>query len=445
MKTRSEHSIVATIAASSVNTLADAPLPPKLILVPKSVSKDASFLLLIHPRSLSPSQYYFCPNTGIYEFTRIATPKTSVKSCLLAPIPSDGSAQGPEGMDDRMESKKPNSAISERPEDALHTGYLVKLAELYTITPVDPLFLLLPILSPRHLSKDLAPTKRYFLSSDDLFEKLASDQRFSRALASGSTRGRFIRRIAAMCDTVDAGNEKMYRLNEHKLVQELYIKAQNLIARGLPPSMEARFIWQALQPPVMSAKRQSPALLGETPIEEPNNDGNTPSASDSQSSTSAAVTDESDQSQSTTITIPEQTSQPDIPSEVIHLLRLRTALDFMLSAYCPPYLAASLNGILSSSDSPVNFQPCDQYLASIATLRAEAIASRSLADFSRKRGMNEDDDALESRNEKKRKKDEEDKRKKAGESKGVRDLKKVDTTGMKKMSDFFGKKMTGKK
>ncbi len=59
--------------------------------------------------------------------------------------------------------------------------------------------------------------------------------------------------------------------------------------------------------------------------------------------------------------------------------------------------------------------------------------------------MNEDDEALGIRAEKKRKKEEEDKRKKSGESRGVRDLKKVDTTGMKKLSDSFGKGAPGNK
>lgn len=59
--------------------------------------------------------------------------------------------------------------------------------------------------------------------------------------------------------------------------------------------------------------------------------------------------------------------------------------------------------------------------------------------------MNDDDEAIESRAEKKRKKEEDEKRKKAGESRGVKDLKKVDTTGMKKLSDFFGKGAAGSK
>ena len=59
--------------------------------------------------------------------------------------------------------------------------------------------------------------------------------------------------------------------------------------------------------------------------------------------------------------------------------------------------------------------------------------------------MYEEDDAVETRAEKKRREEEEVKRKKAGESRGIRDLKKVDTKGMKKMSDFFGKAAAKKK
>jgi hypothetical protein len=60
-----------------------------------------------------------------------------------------------------------------------------------------------------------------------------------------------------------------------------------------------------------------------------------------------------------------------------------------------------------------------------------------MSDFSRKRGL--DDEEVEARADKKRKKEEEEKIKKAAESQAVRNLKKVNTTGMKKMSDFFGK------
>lgn len=61
-----------------------------------------------------------------------------------------------------------------------------------------------------------------------------------------------------------------------------------------------------------------------------------------------------------------------------------------------------------------------------------------LSSFSRKRGI-EDDVEAEERAEKKRKLEEEEKRKKASQSRGVKELSKVDVKGMKKMSSFFTK------
>ena len=77
----------------------------------------------------------------------------------------------------------------------------------------------------------------------------------------------------------------------------------------------------------------------------------------------------------------------------------------------------------------------------MARLRQEAQAARSAGgDYSsRKRGADGDGEG-EERAEIKRRKEEEEKRKKAGLSRGVRDLQKVNTAGMKKMSDFFKKK-----
>ncbi|AEO64255.1 uncharacterized protein THITE_2037220 [Thermothielavioides terrestris NRRL 8126] len=67
---------------------------------------------------------------------------------------------------------------------------------------------------------------------------------------------------------------------------------------------------------------------------------------------------------------------------------------------------------------------------------SEAAAARS-TDFSRKRATDEEEDE---RAEKRRKKEAEEKAKKANMSRGVRELMKVNTSGMKKMSDFFKKK-----
>ena len=117
----------------------------------------------------------------------------------------------------------------------------------------------------------------------------------------------------------------------------------------------------------------------------------------------------------------------------------------MKESYISTPLCARFDELLASpAESPVDFKPLQDRLQHIANLRAEALASRSLGDFSRKRGA-EDEDAAEARAEKKRKEDEETKKKKAGQSRGVKDLQKVNTGGMKKMSDFFGKAAAAKK
>jgi hypothetical protein len=160
-------------------------------------------------------------------------------------------------------------------------------------------------------------------------------------------------------------------------------------------------------------------------------------ASASFASTAATSLSESDDvaepfksaSETATITAPE-----GIP----YLLRLRTALNFIMTSYLPPHLQKNLQTLLQfASSSTIDFTPLNAHLSHLADLRQQALASRSLGDYSRKRGLDEDE---ETRAEKKRKKDEEEKRRKAGESRGVRELKKVNVKGMKKMSDFFAKK-----
>ncbi|RMZ82668.1 hypothetical protein DV738_g1597, partial [Chaetothyriales sp. CBS 135597] len=94
-----------------------------------------------------------------------------------------------------------------------------------------------------------------------------------------------------------------------------------------------------------------------------------------------------------------------------------------------------------------DFTPLHDHLKHISALKAEAVASRSLGDFSRKRGRDGGDldeseaaAASQERAEKKRKQEEDEKRKRAGQSRALRELNKVNVKGMKKMSDFFAKK-----
>jgi hypothetical protein len=128
----------------------------------------------------------------------------------------------------------------------------------------------------------------------------------------------------------------------------------------------------------------------------------------------------------------------DAPCGIPELLRLRTALDFILSSYLPHHLKAVLTKTLESN-TIIDFAPLNSHLAHLSELRAEVFALRSIsANLSHKRPMEDDDEAAQAREEKKRKKDEEERRRKQ-ESRGVKQLRKVDVSGMKKLSEWFGK------
>jgi hypothetical protein len=122
--------------------------------------------------------------------------------------------------------------------------------------------------------------------------------------------------------------------------------------------------------------------------------------------------------------------------EVLKLQRLRVAFNFIVSAYVFPAFGATLKAHFAKHRS-ADFKPLEQYMAELAKLKAEVMATRAATENTRKRGLEEEDDE---RAEKRRRKEEEEQKKKAGVSKGVRDLKKVNTSGMKKLSEFFKKK-----
>jgi hypothetical protein len=157
---------------------------------------------------------------------------------------------------------------------------------------------------------------------------------------------------------------------------------------------------------------------------------NKPTITESQTSVESSITTpDDDASSKPTLTTPE-----GIP----HLLRLRTSLTYLFSAYMLPSLRTPLLALLSA-----RFAPLEAHLSSIAALKSEALSLRSLSDnISRKRAVELDEEKIAEREEKKRKKEEEAIKKK-NEGRGVKQLKKVDTSGMKKMSSFFTVKPKG--
>lgn len=395
-------------------------------------------MTLDNPTNGAPSRYYFCPEKGFYEFTRIAAPKKDCKSWLITP----NDATETEAQDE--EAKKDLTKEDEE-QSALDNGYVTNKADLFLATPIDLLFLVLPALAPKIGARQ--GDKQHFLSFEDHLDTLASLSRQWKVLFSQypNSKDMVERRMAAVCDTVTAGDETMYRLSNEKLAKVLTRKAERMCAKGLPPSMEERFIKTALEVPIMNVLRSDTFTATATPADpSTTTDSQTTTVSTltrTESEISASTTVESQTTTSTaatsfTSTTEDLTAKPalETPPEIPSLLRLRTSLAYLTSSYLPP----SLHPTIKSSPTP-DFSALDTHLAALAKLRAEALALRSISDnISRKRGHDEDEGAIMEREEKKRKKEEEEKKKKS-ESRAVKQLKKADTSGMKKLSAFFTK------
>ncbi|KAL7819874.1 ribonuclease H2, subunit B [Trichoderma gracile] len=372
--------------------------PPKVFILPSKATPKARIVTLPNPRTSQPSRYLVCPDTGIYEFKRIAGPKTEPRSWLIEATSGvngaeTGGATGP--------------------------GSVVTMgSELFVATALDPLFLVLPALADIKASKGSEKPKRLFLSSDDHLDKLPQEcSHLSEILRWDTTRRLIESRMSAVCDTVDAGDESMFRLNEDKLLDVVYQKAKRMSANGLPPSMEDKFVHKVLEAPLMH--RVSTVSSTETDAS-------------SVSQTSTAATSVAGEEQVDENIVSALQASP----EIVELQKLKTAFDFICASYVPPGLADTLKQSFTATGGPVDFSALNDYIASLEKLRSETMAVRA-QDYSRKRNMDEEED--EARMEKKRRMEEE-KKKKASESRGVRELKKVNTSGMKKLSHFFQKK-----
>ena len=450
MRTRSGFAVTNIIIPITTMNTAEAQMEnhPKLLIIPKNASSDTRICTIAHPRTLVPCRYLFCPNQGVYEFTRINAPSSSARSCLISAENRfsdhtsnlDRHSAVTSGHQGQNESGS-ESTFGKNP--LMFNGYVAKTAEYFIATPLDPLFLMLPALVSELPSTDTASQRQFFLSIDDLSDKIVEKSvHFNSIINNSQHRQNLEARIAAVSDIVDAGDEKMYRLSLDKLLTELLSKAQSVVCSGLPASIEEKFVQKVLEAPIMGIKRQESFFLENASLshsEEQAAEGTPAEIPESQSSSSTGATLQSECTADTEVTVIESDS-PLVDSDgLVNLLRLRIALSYIMSSYLPSPLTALLDRTLASLDSPVNFKPLEDHLTKLTAMRAQALASRSVSDYSRKRGMDEDDDVTEARVEKKRKKEEEEKRKKAGESRGVRDLKKADISGMKKLSSFFTK------
>lgn len=397
--------------------------PPQLFVLPKDASTEARIATIPNPATLAPNRYFVCPEKGFHEFTRVATPKKQHRSWLLAPDQTDQT----NGQDDG-----PNDAEKD-------TGYALQTPDMFVATPVDPLFLLLPALADGGESTG----QEYLASSDYLAKLTKTSPHLSHILhTSGPSKLEqcLEARIEAVSDCMDFGDEKMYSLALPKLVKELVSKAKRMTAKGLPTSMEDRFVKQPLDVPVLSIKREESSVsiaAGDTKggaESEPASEAQSQETNASNTSTTTMST------AATSVTVTAEGDAQTAPEGAVDLLRIRVALNFLMSSYVPSSLCKKLQPLVADPDtSGVDFSTLDKNLEHIASLKKEAQALRSLSDnITRKRSAMEDDEATERAEAKKRKKEEEEQKKK-NTSQGVKKLMKADTSGMKKLSSFFAK------
>ncbi|OJK05260.1 hypothetical protein ASPACDRAFT_1852205 [Aspergillus aculeatus ATCC 16872] len=422
--------------------------PSKTFILPSTASPEARFLTLPNPQTSEPTRYFFCPQQGVYEFITITTAAPAARSILFARNNSTPTTTTSD--DDTIEISPPTA---QEPARRSPPALISSTASIHLATPLDFIFFLIPLLTTAKAT--------LYQPLDDIIDSIQDElaPHLRHVLYNESFRATIHARAAAICDAVDAGgDEKLFRFSEKKLLMELMTKAERILAAhggSLPPSLEERFVRSELAMPLMGVKRSSSssssssntsaAVTVEVVVsgnsEEnkenelaPQKKEEAPVVADADSTTTAVKTEEEE-------LLPEG---PSTPEGVAELLRISTALTFIKESYLSREMGARIEEMLAAPDAPRDFRPMREHLELVARLRKEALAARSLGDFSRKRSA-EDEEAAESRAEKKRRQEEEEKKKKAGESRGVRDLKKVNTTGMKKMSDFFGKAAAKKK
>jgi hypothetical protein len=394
--------------------------PPHIFVLPKDASPAARIITLPDPASSSPNRYFVCPEKGFFEFTKIAAPKKACRSWLLAT--------------ERQAKKEIDSDANEDvPEEQQDESYVLEKPDMFVATHVDPLFIILPLLTG-------GETGSYLTFSDFIYtrerEGLVQLQQLLRQSNFAGLEKKIEGRMEAVCDCLDMGDgeDKMYQLSMQKLAAALATKANRMAKGRLPASMEERFVKQALETPVLSIKREDSSISIAAE--------NATSGAEDKDETSQAPTTTSDATLSTPVTSVAVTPVEDksiATNEITGLLRVRTALDFLIVSYIPTSLRTAIQDILKAPTSPVDFAPLDKHLEHVAGLKRQAQALRSLSDnISRKRSAEDDEEALDKAEAKRKKKEEEDIKKK-NTSRGVQQLAKANTSGMKKLSSFFTK------
>ncbi|SMQ47661.1 unnamed protein product [Zymoseptoria tritici ST99CH_1A5] len=411
--------------------------PPLLCVLPKDASPEAKFVSLRNPASKEgTSRYFVCPKKGFFELVKVGGSKQEAcRSWIVASrgVEEEEEEATSQEQDTRVDSQQQSQVSQqdkEQDESTESDGYILSSPSLLLATPLDPLFLLLPQLTASSQSN---PSAKEYLAPSDYISLLTTSSPHLTSLISASPHlTRILEvRIEAVSDVMDMGDgDKMYAFSRDKLAGVLVEKARRMVGGegGLPRSLEARFVKGVLDVPVLGERREGQGVsIADRSREE---EDTQPECEGSEAADAEA-------------TAPPAASTSDScpPAEILSLLRLRVALDFLQTSYLPPPLTTQLQPHFAPH---ISFAPLESHLSHLATLKKEAAALRSLSDnISRKRPLGEDDEEAYGKSDAKRRKEEEERERKKKlekeKSVGMRRLGKADVSGMKKMSSFFTK------
>ncbi|KAF3909614.1 hypothetical protein AA313_de0206648 [Arthrobotrys entomopaga] len=430
-----------------------APFLYEILKVANPISTPRSWLItpdlppLVHPTELPKKEVNETKEEGVE-----AESKDEEKDEEQDKVPESKDDQD-DSKDDQDDSKDEENEEEgeggeglEDPSDGTgeKSSLVIKDAHLYLTTPIDPIYLLIP-----HLISD--KTSRNFLSFEDLLDGHPQSSTWSKIVKLHPPAEKLLQsRLLTICDTVEAGDEVMYRINTQKLTDLLLSRVQS-VAKSLPPSL-TKHINRKLSKPLGASKtwkRQvqpdtTGGIINDAELEDDSKEagGDTQEVESqlrreasrlnlNEENSGTNTPAETDAQVETTVT--EESLLP--PPEILYISQLGHAVQFMQN-YVPSSIYTSL---VAELHKLYPLEPLEAYQEELKTLRAAASQAMSFSMSHTKRtiedlegGMSKED----IEREKKRKKKEADGKK----SQAVKKLEKVNTSGMKKMTAFFKKK-----
>ena len=389
--------------------------PPTLLVLPETISPDAKFVSLPHPATGKLARYLYCSESSFYEITRIAPGTGTGRSCLLTPSSELNSTDG--------------EYHSGANRDESEEGYILQDAQSFTATPVDIRLFLIPLIKVESLDGAGNRPQQALIVEDHLSKLSKCSKHFERLLRFPSVRRRFERAIVSVFEPVDALGEIAYRPDASLLFKLLVEKASRLVNDAWPSSLES-YIQRQLEVPAIVSILDDAARTGNSVGQ-----GATPVRPDEQGSNDKSPSQAGVVQRDTPTTLRLTATEA-----VVKQMRLKTALEFIASSYCPPPLRKHFDSLVASNKY-IDLGSLQAYLAEIDSLKEKAQALRSMSEnIVRKRTADEVEDEERVFQAEKRQKKEEEEKKRKQETRAIKDLRKTDTSGMKKLSSFFSKK-----